>query len=118
MPFTALSTVLRCSLSGTRVVSFLASSLDSRSLVLWLLYLFHNEHRNRSRISEGYARDTVEEPATHIFAARVMATRMSTPREEISLSQSCRGSTASGGSASRSAPFGGIVSGTHAAGVT
>lgn len=37
IPFTALTTVLRCSLSGTCAISFFASSWAKRSLVLWLL---------------------------------------------------------------------------------
>lgn len=45
----------------------------------------------------------------HIFAARAMATRMSTPREVSSLSQSGKANCTSGGIASTSDSFGGIV---------
>jgi hypothetical protein len=47
---------------------------------------------------------------THIFAARAMATRISTPLELSSFNQSCRGNTAAGGiSSSREASFGGML---------
>jgi hypothetical protein len=46
---------------------------------------------------------------THIFAASVIATLMSTPRPDSSFSQSCRGRIAVGRISSRLGVFGGIL---------
>jgi hypothetical protein len=46
---------------------------------------------------------------SHILAASVMATLISTPRPASNLSQSCSGSSASAGIASRSIAFGGMM---------
>lgn len=85
IPFTALITVFRASLSGIKGVSFFASSLLSFSRVLWVLYLVKSLSSGPDHLR-----------TTYIFAARPIPTLMLTPRPASNLSQSCNGSTAVG----------------------
>ena len=82
-------------------MSFLPSSWLRRSRVLWVLYLIEAFNWCGKRTDAVWR--------AHIFAARDMETRMSTPRDERSLSHSCNGRTLDGRAMPGSDGFGGMA---------